>query len=466
MALSKKRENELMKPLYELIREATTSVEKDLALEDAGWINLSGGGGWVIPDATRILSVQRARVAYMKDPLARQAIRIWTDYTFGSGITYKAKEESTKKVLEAFWDAKENKALLSPRGQRKLSDKLLVDGEVFFALFLGTGGQAIVRSIDPLEITEIITNPEDIEDVRYYKRSWLKNNASKVSIYRSITNKKDEATVDSTTTAITKTEDAFVLHLTYNTIFQRGNPLLLPALDWIDYYRRFLASRIAIMLALAKFAWKAKVKGGQAAVDRIKATFHGQAPAAGSTLYENEGLDTTPIKTETGAQGAYQDGKMIKHQIFAAVGIPEQYFGDISTGNLATAKTVELPMVKQFQSYQATWRGLFQEIDEAVLEHNKVPEKDWYVDRDFPPIAEDEAAQIAQALKEILTVLPQLAEAPEVIQVALMALGINDTQEVLDNLEEEGAEGTTEAKKIKVIRDLREIINSVTIKSK
>lgn len=456
MALSKKRENELMKPLYELIQEATTSVEKDLALEDAGWINLSGGGGWVIPDATRQTNLQRSRIAYMKDPLARQAIRIWTDYTFGSGITYKAKEDKTGEVLEGFWGANENKALLSPRGQRKLSDKLLVDGELFLALFLGPE-KSIVRSIDPLEITEIITNPEDIEDVRYYRRSWLMNNTPKVSIYRSFTNKKDEGVEDALGKEVKKNEDAFVVHLTYNTISQRGNPLLLPALDWIDYYRRFLASRIAIMLALAKFAWRAKVKGGQAAVDRIKATLHGQSPAAASTLLENEAVDTTPIKTETGASGAYQDGKMIKHQIFAAVGIPEQYFGDISTGNLATAKTVELPMVKQFQSYQATFRGLFQEIDEAVLEHNKISEDNWYVDRDFPPIAEDEAAQIAQALGQILTAIPELGAADEVKQVALMALGIDDTDEVLKGLEGEG-EKAQEAKLIRALRDLKEIV--------
>ena len=462
MALSKKRENELMKPLYQLIQEATTSVEKDLALEDAGWINLSGGGGWVIPDATRQTNLQRSRVAYMKDPLARQAIRIWTDYTFGSGITYKAGEDKTGEVLEDFWGAKENKALLSPRGQRKLSDKLLVDGEVFFALFLAPGGQARIRNIDPLEITEIITNPEDIEDVRYYKRSWVMNNTPKVSIYRSITNKKDEATKDALDNSVVKTEDALVFHLTYNTISQRGNPLLLPALDWIDYYRRFLASRIAIMLALAKFAWRAKVKGGQAAVDRIKATLHGQAPAAASTLLENEAVDTTPIKTETGASGAYQDGRMIKHMIFSAVGIPEQYFADISTGNLATAKTVELPMVKQFQSYQATWKGLFQEIDEAVLEHNKIPEDKWYVDRDFPPIAEDEAAQIAQALGQILTAIPELGAADEVKQIALMALGINDTTEVLAGLSGEG-EKAQEARFIRAVRDLREIVEGAKI---
>lgn len=460
--ISKSEAKKLMQPLEEIFREAIQSVEQQLALEDVGWVNLSAGGGWVIPDKDRQTYLKKSRLAYLKDPLARQAIRIWTDYTFGNGITYKAKEDKTGDILSAFWGAQENKSLLSPRGQRKLSDKLLVDGEVFLAIFLGPKLSRI-RSIDPLEITEIVTNPEDVEDVKFYKRSWMKGNKQEASIYRSITNKKGEKVKDTANATVSHTEEALVAHLTYNTISQRGNPLLLPALDWIDYYRRFLASRIAIMLALAKFAWDAKVKGGQAAVDAVKAKLHGESPAAGSTAVTNEGMNLTPIKTDTGASGAYQDGRMIKLQIASAVGIPEQYFGDISIGNLATAKTVELPMVKQFQSYQETWKGLFQEIDEVVLAHNNVAPENWYVDRDFPPIAEDEASQIAQALGQILTALPELADAPEVMQVALMALGINDTSKVMDNLNKEST-GSQAAKLTRAARDIKEVLKNVPIK--
>lgn len=457
--MTKKQMAELEEFIEQTFKEATQTVEQELALEDAGWINLTAGGGYVIPDLDRQNYLKRSRIYYMKDPLARQAIRIWTDYTFGSGITYKAKDEKANEVLKEFWGARRNQALLSPRGQRRLSDKLLVDGEVFMALFLGPKGQATIRSIDPLEITEIITNPQDIEDVKLYRRQWQVLSKPKWSIYPSIDNPTRESCKDALAKEVSATEKALVAHLTYNTISQRGNPILLPALDWIDYYRRFLAARIAIMLARAKFAWKAKVKGGQKAVDAIKAKLHGEAIPAGSTEVENEGMDLTPIKMDTGARGAYDDGRMIKLQIASAVGIPEQYFGDISIGNLATAKTVELPMVKQFQSYQEIWRGFFEEIDEAVLAHNGVPENNWYVDRDFPPIGEDEASQIAQAIGNILTAIPELAVAPEVKQVALMALGINDTQQVLDQLGTESLSGL-EARLARNLRELKEIINT------
>lgn len=440
----------------QLIREATRQVEDELKLEDVGWINLSAGVGEVITEQERIANLKLSRLYYTKDPLARQAIRLWTDYTFGSGMTWQTEDDPVKKALEGFWASKTNQAVLSARGQRKSSDRLLVDGEVFFAIFLGANGQAKIRRIDPLEIAEIITDPDDIDDVRFYRRSWTdRQSKAHENIYRSTTNPKGEATLDALGKSVTHNENALIYHLSYNTIGQRGNPLLLPALDWIKQYRRFLASRIAIMLALARFAWKTKVTGGQTAIDAIKAKTHEQVIAAGSHLIENLGTDTTPIKTETGAQQAYQDGRQIKLMIAAAVGIPEQYFGDISIGNLATAKTVELPMMKMFQSYQKVWADTYQDIDEVILEHNKIPSDKWYIDRDFPAIAPEDVAQAADSLVKILTILPEFAYSPDVQQMALMTLGINNPAEVLDAMAKE-AKGNVDTRLVKALREFKE----------
>ncbi len=442
-----------------LIREATASVEADLALEDEGWINLSGTTGDVITSQERITNLKLSRLYAMKDPLGKQAIRLWTDYTFGSGMTWQMEDEKAKKVLEGFWDSKANQAVLSARGQRKSSDKLLVDGEVFFAIFLGANGEGKIRRIDPLEITEIITDPDDIEDVKFYRRMWSDRQGNRrETIYRSTTNLKGESALDALGASVSQNDEALVYHLTYNTTTQRGNPLLLPALIWMKYHTKFLSSRIAIMLALAKFAWKSMVKGGQAAVDRIKAATHGKDIPAGSHEVESEGVDTTPIKTDTGASNAYQDGRMIKLMIAAAVGIPEQYFGDISIGNLATAKTVELPLMKMFQSYQKVWEDTYQDIDEVILEHNQIPSDKWYIDRDFPVIAPADIAQAATALFQILQIMPELGYSNDVKQIALMILGVNDPSEVIDALSKE-VKSNPEAALARALKQFKEALN-------
>lgn len=444
-----------------LIMEATASVEATLALEDAGWINLSGTVDDVISGQERITNLKLSRLYSAKNPLGKQSIRLWTDYTFGTGMTSHApkekdatEESETEKVRKAFWENKANRNVLSARGQRKSSDKLLIDGEVFFAIFLGTKGEEKIRWINPLEITEIITDPDDKEDVMFYRRQWSDTKGGgHDELYRSATNPKAKKPKGK------EVQETLIYHLTYNTISQRGNPLLLPALTWMKYYTKFLSSRIAIMLALAKFAWKTKVKGGQAAVDSIKAKTDQQEIEAASHLIENLGSDTMPIKTDTGARNAYDDGRQIKLMIAAAVGIPEQYYGDISIGNLATAKTVELPMMKMFQSYQAIWADAYKDINDIVFEHNGIPEDKRYVDLDFPKIAPADIAQAAVALGQILQVMPQLGDSDDVVQIALMTLGVNDPTEVLDELTKE-ATSNPDAAIARVLRQLREAIQN------
>ncbi len=451
---------ESLEEFTDILREAIQSVEDSLALEDSGWINLSQTKEVISPQE-RIATIAKARTYALKDPLAMRSIRLMTDYTFGTGLSWNCNDDGAKKALSLFWDSPSNYNLLSPIGQRKSSDKLLVDGELFLAIFLGSGGQVTIRRIDPLEITEIISNPDDIEDVRYYKREWSTPQAvPKTGYYRSLSNIKDVATPDYVGASVQSNQDAIVYHVAINDLSgQRGNSYLLPALQWIELYRKFLASRVAIMLALARFAWRTKRQGGAIDVANTKAQVNEKKIDAASWLIENMGSDTQPIKTDTGAPNAYTDGRMLKLQVSAAVGWPEQYFGDISIGNLATAKTVELPVMKMCQSYQSLWHGVYDRIDNLILEHADIPEGKRYVDRDFPDITPEDAAALSLAIQQMVTTFPEFSSSRDVLQKALLTIGIPNTNEVLDQLSKE-TKGMPEVKLAKVLREFREMIGN------
>ncbi len=441
-----------------ILKEAVQSVEQSLLLEDSGWINLSRTTD-VISSNERIATIAKARTYALKDPLACRSIRLMTDYTFGGGMSWNTEDERVKKALSLFWDASVNRNILSPIGQRKSSDRLLVDGEIFFAVFLGTKGQATIRRIDPLEITEIITNPDDIEDTRFYKRNWTnRQGVAKETYYRSLSNIKDVVTPDSLGKSIKSTDEALVYHVPINDLWgQRGNSYLLPALQWIELYRKFLASRVAIMLALARFAWKVKVQGGQAAVTAAKGVYNDKEVPAGSIAVENLGADLQPIRTDTGAANAYQDGRMLKLQVSAATGWPEQYFGDISIGNLATAKTVELPVMKMCQSYQTLWGSAYDTIDNLILEHAGIPEENRYIDRDFPDITPEDSQALALAIQQMAMTFPSFLDSREVMQKALLTIGIQNTNEVLDQIAEE-SKSMPEVKLARVLREFRGVL--------
>ena len=442
-----------------ILHEAIRSVEQALSLEDKGWINLSNSNN-VITAADRKTSVTRARYYALIDPLASRSIHLMTDYSFGTGMSYNCKDEKAKEVLSSFWGSQDNKTVLSAKGQRKSSDKLLVDGEIFFALFISSNGSK-VRRIDPLEITEIISDPDDAENVRYYKREWITaQSAPKVAYYCSFANEKDEAVQDSLGRTITKTQDALVYHMAINDfVGQRGNSYLLPALDWIQLYRQFLASRAAIMLALARFAWHTKRKGGAADVAATKAQLDDKQISAGAFLVENMGSDTQPIKTDTGAQNAYQDARILRLQVSASTGWPEQYYGDISIGNLATAKTVELPVMKMCQSYQSMWSGTYDDIDQMILSHAGIPEDNRYVDRDFPAISSEDASELAQSIQLMTLAFPEFASSRDVMQQALLSIGVNNVEDVLADIMAE-SKGMPEVKLAKALREFREVLNN------
>ncbi|KKL75176.1 hypothetical protein LCGC14_2057480, partial [marine sediment metagenome] len=131
----------------------------------------------------------------------------------------------------------------------------------------------------------------------------------------------------------------------------------------------------------------------------------------------------------------------------------------ISIGNLATAKTVELPMMKMFQSYQQVWKDTYIDIFDVIFDHNKVASDKSYVDMDFPPIAPADVAQVATALTQILQVMPELGFSDDVKQIALMTLGVNDPAEVLELLTQE-AKTNPDLRLTKAIKIFREAIKT------
>ena len=444
--------------LEEILKESYKSIEDIFSSEDKGWINLSKlsqKAEFTVSQKKDI--ILRSRFYGSIDPLTVQALRLWSDYSLGSGLILKVddKQTKTKEILDSFWTARINKPVLSCKGQRQNSYKLLIDGSIYFALFLGPEGKVTIRRIDPLEITEIITNPDDLEDIRYYKRQWINSQGQvKEGYYRSWQNIKDESTPDMYGTARTSDQEAVIYHIEREP---DGLPLILPAMDWIKLFRQFLASRVAIILALARFAWKTKATGGSKAVAGIKAQVDQTKPDAGSWLIENMGSDTQPIKTDTGASGAYQDGRMLKLQICAAFGITEQYFGDISIGSLATVQTVELPMVKMFNSYQTLWLEAYKDISDIVLEYNNIAEADRIFDFDLPAITPEEAAGIAANIAALIPVIPSLATSQDVLQQALMSIGVQDIAQAIERLEKT-TESNPNVALIKALQSFKETL--------
>jgi hypothetical protein len=158
------------------------------------------------------------------------------------------------------------------------------------------------------------------------------------------------------------------------------------------------------------------------------------APA--STFVKNSGLELEAMPRTTGASDAEADGNGLKLMVSAATGIMLHYYGDPSTGNLATSTAMELPMLKMFNSYQQFWIEVYQDIFSIVLGE----------DIDRRPAgcrcghAANSAGRLGRSLApsctQLTTAFPE-TKVPEILSMLLTAMGVCDIDDVMKAIDKE-----------------------------
>ena len=451
-----------------------------LAFEDIGWTRVGGEGTALqIPGFERHQIVERARLFAVRDPLTSQTLRLWRDFVIGRGVVVKAQEDATQEVVDGFWDGRRNHSVFGFQGVRESADGLHTDGEVVFAIFERLKGNTTFRRLDPLQITGIVSDPEDSSTVLGYKREFIgAGNTHRRLFYWDAFLPEAERQKDRVPTgfeiALVKAatvETPVLIHFTaINKLGDRGNSILTASMDWSKAFRKFMEARHAIQQALAKFAWKHKVRGGSQAVADAVANFRsglgtggsGQMdnppPSPGSAWVENQGSNLEQLKTETGATAAQVDGDMLLQMAGVGVGIFPHWFGSgKSAGNLSVASKMELPMLRQFRAGQELWRSIYGDLIGIALENADVPEEQRGVDLVFPEIDEKDTLETVQAIQTAVETDPKLLDSDIVTVLLLTTLGVKNPQSVIESLE-----ANEDDPSVQLVRKLREVTRHIS----
>jgi hypothetical protein len=139
--------------------------------------------------------------------------------------------------------------------------------------------------------------------------------------------------------------------------------------------------------------------------------------------------------------------------VCAAFGFPETFMGDIKTGNLATAKSLDRPTELMFLWWQELWRDFMQRICRYVLaSSNAAPRgklrearrragkngdlSDITISMRYPAILEHDIPQMVSAIVQAATLggfdLGGTMDMKTVAQMLLGELGVEDTEKVFD----------------------------------
>lgn len=469
-------------------------VDLELALEDANWMRLMFEGEHEFSrDGLRKI-VDLARMMYIKNPLIKRGVMVKALYIWAQGVTVRYKNPELNKILQAFWDDAKNQVELTGHQAQMLKQ---VDYEVvsniFFVFFTRpSDGRVRVRSLAFEEIADIICDPEDAKSPWFYVRKWTEkkfntntgrfNTKQRIAYYPDWNHKPKSKPAKIGNVDVMWDTPVYHVKTGGMSGWKFGVSLVYAAIDWARAYKEFLEDVASLMRAYSKFAWKRVTKGGKKAIaaERAKmastlasggnSTETNPPPVTGAMAILGEGTDLQPMQVR-GASISPDDGRRLLLMVAAAEGLPETYYGDVSVGTFATAKTMDRPTELAMKEGQTTWTDILRNIINFVVlqamkatspiagikslgkvvktdDNGMIEEKiEWknpltaMLDIDFPPILEKDIQASVQSIVTALTLNGQqltLLDEQTATRLILKAIAEDDVDEIMAELFPDG----------------------------
>lgn len=480
----------------QLLRETLSDLE--LTAEDRQWIRLNRGlTEFDRRDLTETWAY--SRLMYLRNPLVNRAVNLQCYYVWGQGIGIEARHLLVDERVQAFLDDEGNQAEFTSHQARTLKEvDLQVYGNLFLVLFTDPMSGAVrVRSVPCEQITDVIANPEDRRDVWYYRREWSQSalnaqtgaieTSAHIAYYPDMRHRPERRQRPETIGVHPVMWESPIYHVKVGGLadMRFGVPETYQAIEWARAYTRFLEDWATIVRAYSRFAWVMRTPGkaGVAAAQAMFGTTVGISssetnppPVTGSTFIGAEGYEMQPLRT-AGATTHADDSRRLLLMVCAATGLPETFFGDVSVGTLATAKSLDRPTELKFIDRQRLWADTLNDLLQYVVDRamaaseNPLPEDDpetgepidRHVDISFPPILEHDTEMAVRAIVSAATLegKPAAGTIPDpklLTRMLLAALGEQDIDEVMAQLYPEDGETAEALTMARAIGELREAV--------
>lgn len=404
---------ERMEYLQEAVRDRRLLARQ---LEDLAYtaLNYRGADRRELKPEERRKLVEKGWIVWRKDAMAGAAIDLMNEFVWGRGMVKpKAVDPQVQEVIDEFWADPDNEEILtSLDAQLALGVDLEVQCNLFMLVFDdGDDGKVKLGILEHDSVERAVRWHEKRQRVLYYlayewqdEYEWdYERDQPKLGItpgaqqplkqvryyqhWRNVEVTEEECEAAGIEPPATPPEakmgDGLVFHLRINrgTEMVFGHPRIDRLIRWYSAYNRFLEDRLDVMHAKAAFVMERQVKGSQSQLDKVASkslSVLGELGAgdgarklgpesAGNILDVNESVSWRELDLDTGSAAAEGDGRMIRSPISASTSFPPTYFGDMSAGTLATATSLELPVLKAVETRQEFWEHLVRfAIDRAI----------------------------------------------------------------------------------------------------
>lgn len=403
--------------VHELLEATTEALRVTYReLEDISWrvVDRYGQGDQDAPAPERRNVVKKARLAWKQDPQAGAYVSLMNDFALGRGIPKpRCKDELVQEIVDEAWDDPDNKRVLTTFGaQLALNTDLSIQCNVFVLGFDdGKDGRFKLGLLQHDAVEAAVRDPENYLRVLYYvakfkRQRWdfvndrpaMDDLTPPKTLYYEAWGALDEAMEERESAPPgadmlpldapppSKMGRGKVYHLALNRTTEMvfGWPEMARTIRWFSAYNDLMAARVDVAKAVASLIMKRKIKGTPDQLARTAAkylsresplaarqSFRGAIPAGpanASIVTENENVTHEPFNLDSRSANAQQDSRMIGAQVSAGHRFPRSYFGDQEAGSLATATSLELPVLKAVEARQEVLQGLVRWFIDAVIE--------------------------------------------------------------------------------------------------
>ncbi len=353
--------------------------------------------------------LRQALDAWRTNPLARRIVDIATQYIIGGGVSITSHHKPTSDFLKDWWHHPLNK--FDSRAA-EWSDELIRSGEIFLLLSTDQAGMTFVRAIPAIQIDEIITTPNDIQQEIEYTQAagWDPNKEDWAAIQRwpAYNPLDDQPGPDGRYPAV-------MLHYAINRPAGavRGESDLAPILKWLSRYSAWLEDRVRnnkyrnsfLYVVTAKFANEAERLARQTMLNT-------NPPNPGSIMVTDDNETWTVIKPQMDSFEAGADGLAIKKMIAAGVGIPMHFLAEPEGTNKTTAEVSGGPTYRHLEQRQDFFTWMIADLVHAVVHRRATVDPKIHPDAKIDVHAADlsprDNISIARATNSIGAVFTQL----------------------------------------------------------
>lgn len=382
----------------EILSESYSSMAAALLeLEDKGWEPLNAASD---ADQFSLQHLQRAaqhiREISEGNPLLKRGSGLRSSYIFGRGVSF---SEQPPRINKLMMDMQNQDVLFSAEAQVINERSHFTDGQFFV---LGNVSTKKFQRIPFAEITAVVTDPDDPETIRYYRRSWSRSVQDLSSA--SVSTKEMNVWYPTDTyepfggryasTIQNQPVDANSRMFSSRVNRRAGNiwgiPDAFSAVPWAYAYNEYLKDGSRMLKALSMFAWQLKTKtkasGAAAAATIASSSRVGSTAVMGNDME----LSSMPRANSVDLNNGRALGSMVASAL--EVSVVALLSDPGASGAYGTAQTLDAPTVKAMEARQAVWTQFYFRVMKFLGAKTEVLEINW------PKIETEPSQRMMQAL--------------------------------------------------------------------